>query len=121
MRPRPFGSSVARTGRPMTRMVRSASASRTMAHPRAFAIMAAMTTRTRIRLYRGATAAAAQERLRDDAVWALADGWYPAQWAWDGVVLRVVYKPTPDGSAARPATGKRRVRWRPSLTRVSRT
>jgi hypothetical protein len=82
-----------------------------------------MTARTRIRLYRGATEAAAHERFRGDAVWALADGWHPAQWRWDGQVLRVVYtfaERPPAAPTPRRRIARRGMRWLPQLTGARR-
>jgi hypothetical protein len=77
-----------------------------------------MRTRTRVRLYRGSIEAAAEERFRADAVWALRDGWRPTEWRWDGRALRVVYeqgRPDPlamDDPGRRPPSFRRFLRRR---------
>lgn len=73
-----------------------------------------MATRTRVRLYKGIVEADAEARFRADAVWAVRDGWYPTEWHWDGLALRVTYTladPRPsNGHPARTTTRRRRFR-----------
>lgn len=85
-----------------------------------------MATRTRVRLYKGIVEADAQERFRTDAVWAVREGWYPTEWHWDGMALRVTYTLGGQRSSAdhpaRTTIRRRRIRLHMrSLTRSRAT
>jgi hypothetical protein len=63
--------------------------------------------RTRVRLYKGALRREAEERFGREATWAVRDGWYPTEWHWDGMALRVVYALGRPDRRPEPATGRR--------------